>query len=354
MILRKLNIPDENAYLNNIQEANNDLINHLLAYNFVLPAETPVEIHPYIDTFELRDYDKYIIGTFPPISYLNDNQILIDNGIHQLSLPNGRLIPAPLIPFYHGNRNSMWDILLDNIQAEQIFNNPDRLDARQNLIDFLHNNSMNYSDIIYSTRRKKYSSEDKVLQNIVIYATLFKQILNNNSAKRLLFNTSSIFGVSGLSVHVNNNVNPRGRININGVGSFDLFLRGLQDLGAKVELALLTEVNQAIFDWIEVNAVNAVILKKLFKTKIIIKTRISISANNTIIENTKLIQKEYFVITPFSPAAINRGSLKANPIVNNYPVHNPGETSAALLKLIYKAFVRFNYVDQEYLINLNH
>ena len=160
--------------------------------------------------------------------------------------------------------------------------------------------------------------------------------------------------MSGLSVHVNNNVNPRGRININGVGSFDLFLRGLQDLGAKVELALLTEVNQAIFDWIEVNAVNAVILKKLFKTKIIIKTRISISANNTIIENTKLIQKEYFVITPFSPAAINRGSLKANPIVNNYLVHNPGETSAALLKLIYKAFVRFNYVDQEYLINLNH
>ena len=86
MILRKLNIPDENAYLNNIQEANNDLINHLLAYNFVLPAETPVEIHPYIDTFELRDYDKYIIGTFPPISYLNDNQIY--NNRLKTSRPN--------------------------------------------------------------------------------------------------------------------------------------------------------------------------------------------------------------------------------------------------------------------------
>ncbi|TYA55717.1 hypothetical protein [Formosa maritima] len=354
MILRQHNINNEEEYLNSIQVRNNELLHHLVHNNFVLPEQTPVEIHPYISEFNLGQYDKYIIGTFPPISYLRDNQLLLDNGMHHLMQPNGKMFDAPKIPFYHGNRNSMWDILLENDEAEDIFNHPDRIESKQGLKNFLNNNSINYSDIIYSTRREKYTSEDSALGNIVINEDLFKHILSNIKVDRLLFNTSNVFGISGLSIHRNMNVNPMGSINVKSGGAFDFFFRGLQDRGVKVEFCLLNDINQVIFDWYEVNATNAVTLNLMFKTKIIIKTRISIPANNPLLQNTIAIQKEYFIITPFSPAAVNRGKLKKNHIINNWLHNNVGQTPTRLLKNIYKAFVNFDVNDQKFLLSLNH
>lgn len=38
----------------------------LIADGGVLPQHPPFEIHPYLNEFPLQNYEKYIIGTFPP------------------------------------------------------------------------------------------------------------------------------------------------------------------------------------------------------------------------------------------------------------------------------------------------
>ena len=356
MILRKIN-PNmhEIEYLNHIQVLNANFINDLIANNFVLPNETPVELHPYLNEFRLQNYGKYIIGTFPPISYLCYNPNLLVNGMESLYKPNGAEILPPKISFFHGNRNSMWALLLEHNLHEIVFNNPDRLAAKQSLIDYLTTNQVNYSDIIYSTKRTKYSHEDKYLKNIVLNNDLYKHILQNDHTDRLLFNTSSVFRKSGLSVYKNKRVNSiPGNINVNNGGSFDLFFKGLQDLDAKIELGQVNDINQASFQWIEINRNNSKILKNIFKSQIIIKCRIRIEANNHIIQNNELIQREYFVVTPFSPAAVDRGTLKQNPILIFWLDQNENLAPKDLLTNIYQAFVQFNEDDKTFLINLNH
>lgn len=356
MILRKTNPNlNENEYLNNIHISNNNFINDLIENNFVLPNDTPIEIHPYLAAYLMEMFNKYIIGNFPPISYLCDNPNLLINGMETLYKPNGAAILPPKIPFFHGNRNSMWALLLEHNLHEIVFNNPDRLEAKQSLIDYLTINQVNYSDIIYSTKRTKYSHEDNVLKNIVINSDLYKHILQNDHTDRLLFNTSSVFRKSGLSVYKNKSANSiPGNINVNNGGSFDLFFNGLQKLGAKIELGQVNNINQAAFQWFEINRNNAQILNNIFKSKIIIKCRIRIEANNHIIQNNALIHREYFVVTPFSPAAVDRGTLKKNPILMNWLDQNENLTPKDLLTKIYQAFVRFNEGDKAFLMNLNH
>lgn len=63
------------------------------------------EKHPYLDTFELQNFEKYIIGTFPPISYIYDHPLLVENNISQNKRPE--------IPFFHGNDLSLWKFFLN-------------------------------------------------------------------------------------------------------------------------------------------------------------------------------------------------------------------------------------------------
>lgn len=236
-----------------------------------------------------------------------------------------------------------------------VFEELDRFAAKDFLINYLQEKHINYSDVIYSTKRTKYSHEDNALKNIVINTDLYKHIFQNVHADRLLFNTSNVFKKSGLSVYKTKRANSiPGNINVNNGGSFDLFFKGLQDLGAQIELGQVNSINQAVFHWIEVNRTNAQILKNIFKSQIIIKCRIRIEPNNHIIQNNELIQREYFVVSPFSPAAVDRGRLKKNPILISWLDQNENLAPKDLLIKIYKAFVRFDEVDKAFLVNINN
>ena len=344
MILRKINANmDEEIYIENIRLMNQVFLDDLNENNGVLPPETPVEIHPYINEFQLQDYDKYIIGTFPPISYVRD-KLNIHNNIG--NIPN-----RPRIPFYHGNVCDMWRLMginnLENILELE------RIQAKNELINFLNIGNINYCDIIYSTKRNEYSSKDKHLKNIVVNEELIKHIFNNKNVNRLLFNTGSPLGITGLKIHVNNVQNGFiSRINVtNAPNSFDLFIRACQDLGFKVEFKIDDFAGNIILDWTEVNIQNANTLNHHLKTKIIFKAKITIPVNDELLQNGNEIIKEFIIVTPFSPAA--RESVDHNPIVNNWRAANNMENRQVLLELIYSAFVNFNEENIQFLYNLN-
>jgi hypothetical protein len=341
---------DEEHYLYALEVNNSNFIDELIEDDFHLPQETPVEIHPYLHQIELKDYEKYIIGTFPPISYLNDNEILVNNGLEVLLNLNGEHITKPAIPFFHGNspQASMWNLLVDNA-----FENPDRNDAKHSLINYLNDNQLNYSDIIYSTKRTKYGHEDSCLKNIEIHRELLKHIISNNNLDRILFNTSSAFSVRGLSIHANNGVNAFvGRINVNShANSFDLFMRGLQDLGCSIQFYIENNNGEVLLNWTEANLGNAMIIRNILKTKIIFRARITVPPKHTLFKNKKVLHKSFYVLTPFSPAA--RGRVEQNPIISNWREQNDNVERDVLLRRIYQAFVRFNDADVNFLNELN-
>ncbi|MDH7912786.1 hypothetical protein [Winogradskyella sp. SYSU M77433] len=350
MILRKTNpAMNENEYLNRISDSNANFLNTLIENNFVLPNETPVEIHPYKNDLPLENFDNYIIGTFPPISYLNDNILLNNEGLNTLHYPNGRLLSAPGIPFYHGNTRdiSLWQYILDENLFNHVFEELNRLAAKDFLINYLQDNRINYSDIIYSTKRKKYSPSDSCLGDIVINDDLLKHILTNNNVTRLLFNTASAFSKSGIKIHQNNGERSIvGRVNVNNTAnSFDLFFRALQDRNCTIEFRVEND------NWIEVNVNNRAELSNTFSSKIIFKAKIVIPARNDFFNNEQEITKEIYVVTPFSPAA--RGRVNSNPVIQNWRQQNNNQDRSVLLKLIYQSFLRFNQEDLTFLHGLN-
>lgn len=348
MILRKIN-PNLNEieYLANLEANNEDFNHNLIANNGILPLETPVELHPYLEEFKLQDYDKYIIGTFPPISYCYS--LLNLNSLRQPFPPN-RLISKPRIPFYHGNRGSMWDALIPEDLLNMIFL-PNNLNAKQSLINYLNENLINYSDVIKNTKRKlenniKYSAKDENLFNIIVNKELITHIILNKKASRFLFNTSNTFGSTGQII-------IDGLISVEkNLKSFDLFFRACQDLGFKIEFKIDDFDGNIILNWTEVNIQNTETLNHHLKTKMIFNAKITVPKNNELLENKNEIIKDFIIVTPFSPAA--QGSVNNNPIVNNWRVANNMQERQVLLRLIYSAFVNFNEENKQFLYSLNH
>ena len=61
-----------NFGLNDIINDNNIFINsmNLIAQNSILPINPPFEAHPYSHLINYNnEYESFIMGTFPPISY---------------------------------------------------------------------------------------------------------------------------------------------------------------------------------------------------------------------------------------------------------------------------------------------
>lgn len=344
MILRKsIPIPNEAEYLATLELSNQNFKDNLISNVGILPVETPIEIHPYLNEFQLQNFNKYIIGTYPPISYVRD-LCLIPPG-------TGNIPSRPIIPFYHGNVRAMWKLFgINNID---IIFNLNRIQAKQELINFLNNRNINYCDIIYSVKRKKYTSFDTDLKNIVINKNLLRHVLLNNNVNRLLFITGSPFSQAGLKIHISNVQNGIiGRINVNSfANSFDLFFRACQDLGFKIEFKVENSNATIMMDWTEVNIQNNLILNTNLKTKIIFKSRITIPKNNYFLDNRDKIIKELLIITPFSPAA--QGSTENNPIVSAWRLNNNMRSRHILLSSIYNAFINFTNDDKELLYNLN-
>ena len=133
-------------------------INNLIPTLGQLPPNPPFEIHPYKQDFPLQDFEKYIMGTFPPISYILDKPQIVAAGISNLQQPigaGGQVISLPWIPFYHGNQGSMWDFLLTPVEMAALTAMRNAANGRQNaknyLIKFLLENKINYADINVSS-----------------------------------------------------------------------------------------------------------------------------------------------------------------------------------------------------------
>ena len=340
---RKLNYPisredilkDNKLFLNELHK--HSLNNNVEAH---LPENSPFEIHPYKKALQLQNFEKYIIGTFPPISYVYD---LIPS-IKKLKQPligNGRIIPKPGFPFFHGNRKLMWDYLLTIIELEEMPNN--RLLIKDFLIKKLNEMSINYCDIIDSCQRElfdnRYKGSDYLLKNISPNFDLIFHILSNKHAKYLLFNTSSIYGISGIQIENNGNID----LNTD-AKAFDLFIRTLQGLGYKIELRI-KEGSEGFFPWTKISDLSNEnkSTKIAFELKIINPKGNDLNICNDFEQGSERI---FIVITPFSPAVAQRTNLlSGNPIVENYLTINQIGNTKQMLYRIYQDFRNNNWSE---------
>ncbi|TYB79186.1 hypothetical protein [Bizionia myxarmorum] len=347
MILRKLNNNiNEEYYLANIEANNEDFRESLINNNFNFPEETPVEIHPYLDMFELQSYNKYIIGTFPPIGYMRD----------QLNIPNelGTVLVKPKIPFYHGNDCVMWKVFFDEHELDQIgpmiADNDQRFNQRQLIIDKLNEKEINYSDIIYSVKRTAYDTKDQSLHNIVPNYKLICHILTNENAVYLNFNTSTVFSNQELGIVPNNHgVHIAGDLRESIVGSYNLFLKILQKLEFKLEVNLMNDNN-----WIVINQESAEYLNTSYRFKAYSKLRIS-TINKVMINLVEFenFHKELIIITGPSPSGQASRSMGRNLIYQNWRELNQNHNIATPTIAFRKDFYQ-NFIDQpELLIEWN-
>jgi hypothetical protein len=353
---RGIIVPVGGVPANAIVGDNSTFVNALLGSLGVLPTNPPFEIHPYKEMLPLRNYRNYIIGTYPPISYILDRPELSQVGIPVLQQPPGAggfPINRPWIPFYHGNKGSMWNFLLTNIEMATLENtvneyNPNnRINARQFLTGFLNRCKISYADIIDSTQRmlnvnSRYDASDNNLYNIGPNYDLIRHLLTNSCPNNLLFNTSSIFGNSGVQI------DGAGLVNVNdNTKAFDLFVRCCHELGFIIEVQVQHGNPATQFVW--TNIVDLQPHQR--KNKIIFEMKI-INPNpipNMVFANFHSgASKTFTVVTPFSPAAVNRGRLMSNSIVQNYILN--GGTPTQLLTLAYQCFRNNNFAP---LYNIN-
>lgn len=332
-----------------IEDDNTNFINALVvgAVNGVakLPDIPPFEIHPYKNLLPLQNFEKYIIGTFPPISYVLDLQRLMDAGVNQLAQPAGAIGEndnRPQIPFYHGNMGSLWKVLFNEIELGQlnafvIANN--RIGARNYLINKLTELEINYCDIIDSTQRSKYTSEDKNLYNICINENLICHILQNKKITILMFTSGGTFSQNGLGIQEN------GMVKVNGehTKSLNLFLRKCQELGLTIEIQC-----QPFYNWTNIS--DLTVAQR--SNKLIYELRITNPINNFIVKYKGFdagSSKIFKIITPFSPAA--HGTIEQHPIIQHYREEvNQNITIREILIGIYQNF-RQNNLDPIYNLN---
>ncbi len=338
-----------NDNLNFINNLDNDAIEVAGIRISNLPPNPPFEIHPYKNNTTLSPFEKYIIGTFPPISYVYD--ILIN--LSKIKQPIGenigeRKLPRPGFSFFHGNKKLMWDFLLTNLECVNMPIN--RNDIPAYLSNILTLSEINYGDIIDSCQRKlknnRYKGNDNLLHNIDINKDLLRHILSSNCSRYLLFNTASIYGNGGLSF------NDNGLVCLESdAKAFDLFIRAIQDVGYDIQIRVNEGENiETYFPWTSISNLNL----NQRKNKIAFELKIINPTNNNIDfcqSFKKGDEKSLIIITPFSPAvAERRNVLAGNPIVNNWLNMNNGRNTKNMLFEIYQAFRNGNW---NFLFNLN-
>ena len=176
-----------NFRLIDIINDNNNFINsmNLIAQNSILPINPPFEAHPYSHLMNYNnEYETFIMGTFPPISYLYDTCL---NIVNLRKVVQGRKIPKSQFPFFHGNKNLMWDYFLTPTEK----NNLDVLSRDfkpQYLLNILVESKINYGDLIeFCQRENDYNANDLNLYNIIINEKLIKALFSNKKAKNILW-----------------------------------------------------------------------------------------------------------------------------------------------------------------------
>ena len=338
--------PRINLPANSIQNDNTSFINQVIAnvngINSQLPINPGFEVHPYKGLLTYTNQEKLIIGTFPPISYLIDSIKTLhpEIGLTSLSQPTppNQGISHPTISFFHGNISALWSVLLNPQELTTLngFLPANRVGAKNFLIAKMNKLGIYYDDIILSTQRKLgvvdnnignlgYTYQDVHLKNISIDNDLITKFLSNNDSKNICFTNGATFGVNGLQLHTQ--LNRLGKVKVTGNDAFSLFLRGCQELGLNIELQCLP-----FYTWTPISALNQTQLS----TKLIFEIRIIKTANCINPELHNFTQKEFTVVTPFSPAA--HGNIEYHPIVNNYRAINGVASISTVLKDFYGKF----------------
>lgn len=181
----------------------------------------PVEYHPY-ETARTSMPDipnGYLIGTAPTASHY-----LLRLSIPRLIVNGDKVDKRPKIDFAHGNKCTFWHAL--GLQPQ----------SAGDVVDWLNEANLVYADIFSSwTRRKISDTEDKHLTNIIVNVPLIEEITMRADQPPLWFNTASVFNSGGLAVHSTGA--SQGKVNVKKhPGSYNFFLRGLQELGFKVAI----------------------------------------------------------------------------------------------------------------------
>lgn len=328
--------------LNHQPENNDHIANYILAHNGQLPPQPMFEKHPYLDDFELQNFDKYIIGTFPPISYIYDHPLLLENGIGQNQIPQ--------IPAFHGNMGSMWKYLFNEQEMNELqtlVNQGLRIEARDYIYGRLCHLRVNYSDIIKCTRRTQYNANDDGLQNISPNVELIVHILKNEKAKYLNFNTSTFFNSSKLLVNQRNWGNNVAGIIREYDNSCNIFLVTLQKLGFNIELSFNGN------EWYTINHGNAITLNNNFKCKVLTYLRISIDYLKIANFEFYNLNREFVIVTTPSPSDGANVAMAGNLIYQNWLQTQPANIQTPTIhfrKHIYNLFRNNNWKDLQ---NLN-
>jgi hypothetical protein len=315
-----------------------------LAAAINLPPNPPVEQHPYDDPNNRGDFEKYIIGTFPPISYLKDHPNTAGGNIFY---PNGAHVVSPNVPFYHGNMESLWNIIFQaagNIAAYNAIGN-NRLAKKLFIQNWLNENEINIADIIQYTTRVEYNANDGGLKNIVPNSTLIKEILASEKNLVLLFNTSPVFHLGGLNVLMN------GTFSTTQHTSFGLTMLALERIGFKISFDW---INPIPMGWVPLNAANAVVLNTHLVNKCIIKVKIEQTSRSDA-NGFKILGsvREFTCIFGPSPAGQAALQLHLNQIYQNAVAQFGPMNHPAFCSFMMGHFLNYNAGGQATLIALN-
>ncbi len=83
-----------------------------------------------------------------------------------------------LIPFFYGNRNSLWTILRDAFPNEFLTSSPHPIELTE-VLRFLNKTKISMSDTIVSCKRLSDSAQDRALSDLHLNTDLVEQILDS-------------------------------------------------------------------------------------------------------------------------------------------------------------------------------
>ena len=257
----------------------------------------PQESHPYTAHRKdmVKDPKLFIIGTFPPASYL-----LTQLNVDSIAMGAETVKSRPLIDFYHGNDGMLWRCL----------SIPDATPKK--CLDLLREHGAVYADIIAScTRERITDTADARLQDILLNQPLMNEVLDRADKPHLWFTSSGVFNSTGLQVHVNHTSSGMpGNVVIKLRDPYSLFLRGLQDDGH--HLAVRRDGKS---EWIAVEADNRTALSGL-QHLTCHQLRVHIGPDHR-------VQRVYTVYTGPSPSGAAALQMGKNPNYRTWSSKNP-------------------------------
>ena len=283
----------------------------IIATGGELPNLPPFEKHPYLSDLIPDDLITGImIGTFPPISYMCDSFNFINLHFGE------QTIRPPDFPYFHGNSKttSLWQYCLLNYKCISLKPREERpIIINQILI----NNGIIYTDMIKYCQRSlsfnneneiiTYSAEDTNLHNIVLNKNVFEYLMSSNNINRIYFTNASFF------VTNQNLFTMYGDYSLSKRDAFQLFLKGAQDNGYKIDFSLPNPVRL----WYNINE-GPKRRETIHSFNNILSSRVSILLR---LSKDKIV-KTFNAVSCLSPAAVNRGKVRQNACVQQYMINN--------------------------------